>query len=164
MTVPLPPAEAVSIPATEDAEVDAVAGSTTRETTFADRSLNILLADDAEENRMVVQAYLSTTSHQVTVAENGIEAVERFKNGDFDLVLMDIQMPEMDGYEATRRIRAWEAETGAAPTPIIALTAHVMAEAVERIKEAGCDMHLGKPVRKKRLLETIAQVSGQDMA
>ncbi len=123
--------------------------------------LNILLVEDTEENRMVVQAYLRNSPHRLTLAANGAEALDRYGEDDFDLVLMDIQMPVMDGYEATRRIRAREAETGRRPVSIIALTAHAMAEETERITAAGCDLHLTKPVRKKRLLAVIDQFSGK---
>jgi CheY-like chemotaxis protein len=121
--------------------------------------LNILLVEDAEENRMVIEGYLRKEKCRLVIAENGAEAVEKFKNGNFDVVLMDIQMPVMDGYEATRQIRSWEAETKGRSTPIVALTAHAMADESEQIRSAGCDLHLTKPVRKKILLETIGQVT-----
>ncbi len=119
------------------------------------RGLDILLVEDTEENRLVIQGYLFQTRHRLTMAENGAEAVTLFQNGRFDLVLMDIQMPVMDGHEATRRIRAWEKETNAKPTPVAALTAHAMREEVARTKAAGCDLHLTKPIRKARLLEVL---------
>ncbi len=123
--------------------------------------LDILLVEDAEENRMVVQGFFQNTAHHLMIAENGAEAVEAFKHNPFDLVLMDIQMPVMDGYTATRRIRQWEAESGRAATPIIALTAHAMREEAQRIKEAGCDALLTKPVRKARLQEVLLEFQRQ---
>ena len=117
--------------------------------------LSILLADDSEENRMVVKAYLSQSRYRLTIVEDGAQAVARFKEGGVDLVLMDIQMPVMDGYAATREIRAWEQSHDLAPIPVLALTANAMREDVERTREAGCNLHLSKPIRKKRLLETI---------
>ncbi|MBF0369066.1 MAG: PAS domain S-box protein [Magnetococcales bacterium] len=125
------------------------------ETTFSEVGLKILLVDDAEDNRLLIQAFMKKTPHHLTMAENGEEAVSLFKDGLFDIVLMDIQMPVMDGYEATQNIRAWEKENNRLPTPILALTAHVMMEEAEKIKAAGCDLHLAKPIRKQRLIEAI---------
>ncbi|MBF0370285.1 MAG: response regulator [Magnetococcales bacterium] len=117
----------------------------------------ILLVDDSEDNRLLVQAFLQKSPYQLVMAENGAEAVASFKSERFDLVLMDIQMPVIDGYEATRQIRAWESTHQADPTPIIALTAHALAEESEQIKAAGCDLHLTKPIKKKRLLNVLEQ-------
>ncbi|MBF0371427.1 MAG: response regulator [Magnetococcales bacterium] len=118
---------------------------------------SILLVDDAEDNLFLIQAYLKKTGHHLQMAENGLEALEKFKAAKppFDLVLMDIQMPVMDGYESTLKMRAWEAESGMQPTPIIALSAHAMKEVTDRVKVAGCDIHLVKPIQKKRLLGVI---------
>lgn len=122
------------------------------------RPLTILLADDAKENRMVVRAYLRGAERDIVEAEDGAEAFEAFQKGRFDVVLMDIQMPNMDGYAATREIRAWEASQGRPRTPIIALTAYAMKEDREKAMTAGCDLHLGKPIRKAPLLSAIAQL------
>ncbi|MBF0138915.1 MAG: response regulator [Magnetococcales bacterium] len=121
-----------------------------------DINLNILLADDSEENILVIQAYLMNTQCRLEIVENGLQALEKFKEKRFDLVLMDIQMPVMDGCEATKRIRHWESQVGIAATPIIALTAHAMMDVTQKIKNAGCDMHMTKPVRKKYLIEIIS--------
>ncbi|MBF0422307.1 MAG: PAS domain S-box protein [Magnetococcales bacterium] len=123
--------------------------------------LNILLADDAEDNRMVIMSFLSTTPHHLEMVENGQEAVERCQGGAFDLVLMDIEMPIMDGLTATRNIRAWESMDGVRHTPIIALTAHAMKEETRRILDAGCDLHLTKPIRKQILLQTICRLANK---
>ncbi|MBF0384145.1 MAG: PAS domain S-box protein [Magnetococcales bacterium] len=123
----------------------------------AETGLSILLADDAEENCMVIGAFLKTTPHSLTIVEDGIEALGSFKEGKFDLVLMDIQMPGMDGCEATKKIREWEQKENQSPTPIIALTANAMKEDMEKTLKAGCNIHLSKPIRKKRLLEAINQ-------
>lgn len=120
-----------------------------------ERPLRILLVDDSSDNRMLVKTYLRKTPHQVDVAENGAEAVEKFKQNRYDLVLMDVQMPVMDGLTATRKIRAWESRQGRQPVPILALTAHALKEEQERSLEAGCTAHLTKPIRKKTLLEAI---------
>ncbi|MBF0415038.1 MAG: response regulator [Magnetococcales bacterium] len=120
--------------------------------------LEILLAEDALENQWVIQNFLGKTGCRIDIAENGVLAVEMFKKGQYDVVLMDVLMPEMGGLEATEAIRTWERETNAKPTPIIALTAHAMKEVGEQILEAGCNMHLTKPVYKKQLIEAIEQV------
>ncbi|MGN7611780.1 PAS domain S-box protein [Magnetococcales bacterium HHB-1] len=123
------------------------------------QKLKILLVDDSEDNRLLVQAFLKKIEPQLVMVENGQQAIDQFKKNEFDLVLMDIQMPVMDGYEATRQIRLWEKLKKAKPTPVIALTAHAMAEESKQIIAAGCDYHLTKPIRKKRLLDTIDQVT-----
>ena len=117
--------------------------------------LSILLADDAEENCAVIKAYLKKTPHQLKVVEDGIQALEQFKKGIYDLVLMDIYMPGMDGYDTTREIRAWEQEHNLSPTPVLALTANAMKDDIEKTRQAGCNLHLAKPIRKKRLLEVL---------
>ncbi|MEG3638416.1 response regulator [Magnetococcus sp. PR-3] len=117
--------------------------------------LKILLAEDVPENAMLIEAYVEQTPHQVVAVENGQLALERFIVESFDLVLMDIQMPVMNGLEATRTIRAWEKEQGKAPTPIVALTAHAMKEDAPKSMEAGCNKHLTKPIRKKVFLELL---------
>jgi two-component system, sensor histidine kinase and response regulator len=121
------------------------------------RELRILLADDSPDNRMLVRAYLKQTPYQLEEAENGAIAFGKYTAGSFDLVLMDIQMPVLDGYAAVRRIRAWEQDHGAPHTPVIALTASALDDDVRRAAEAGCDRHLSKPVKKATLLEAIAQ-------
>jgi signal transduction histidine kinase len=121
----------------------------------AARALHILLADDAPQNRMLVQAYLKKTEHSVEIAEDGRAAVDKFKSGGFDIVLMDVQMPVMDGYSATREIRNWESEMGARHTPVIALTAHALNEEAQKSMEAGCDAHLVKPIKKQVLLDAL---------
>ena len=120
----------------------------------------ILLAEDVEENQFVLQSYLNKTPYCIDIAHNGAEAVEKFQNGRYDAVLMDIQMPVMDGNTAVKKIRAWERDVGSKRTPIIALTAHAMLEEAQRILDAGCDLHLSKPVRKARLLEVLNHFTG----
>lgn len=118
-------------------------------------SCRVLLAEDSPDNRLLVEMHLSRTPHRVDTAENGEVAVERFMSGDYDLVLMDVQMPVMDGYTATRRMRDWERENGRVPTPIVALTANALHEDRQKSLEAGCDAHLTKPIRKAALHEAI---------
>ncbi|MBF0142677.1 MAG: PAS domain S-box protein [Magnetococcales bacterium] len=120
---------------------------------------SILLVEDTEENVLLFRAFLKGSGCQVTVAENGLVGLELFRKGSFDMVFMDIQMPEMDGLTATRHIRAWEIEEGLCRTPIIALTANAMKGDLDGTREAGCDHHLTKPVRKAHLLEVVARFS-----
>ena len=117
----------------------------------------ILLVDDAAENLMVIEGFLNKTAHSITTAENGQEAYQLFKSKTFDLVLMDMLMPVMDGYEATKQIRAWEQQQGKPKIPIIALTAQALKEDLDKALTAGCNFHLTKPVRKKLLITTINQ-------
>ncbi len=117
-------------------------------------SLNVLLVEDYEYNRIVIQSYLHNVN-SIDVAENGLIAVDKFKSKKYDLVFMDMQMPEMDGYTATREIRKYEKEMGLRPTPIIALTAHALKENMQKSLDTGCDDHLTKPIKKKVLLASI---------
>ncbi|MBF0157914.1 MAG: response regulator [Magnetococcales bacterium] len=125
----------------------------------ADRRLvryTLLLVDDSEDNLMLVKAFLKNMPFRIDTAVNGLEAVEQFRHRHYDLILMDVQMPEMDGYTATQKIRALEEGRGLSrPIPIIALTANALQRDIERSLDAGCSFHLTKPIRKTRLLETI---------
>jgi signal transduction histidine kinase/CheY-like chemotaxis protein len=124
-------------------------------TTSIGRALRILLVEDSEDNRMLIQAYLRNTPHQITVAENGEIAVRKFVAGNYDLILMDMQMPMMDGYAATKAIRKWQSEQGVSPTAIIALTAYALKEEVQKSLDAGCSAHISKPIKKAQLLQAI---------
>ncbi|MBF0625731.1 MAG: PAS domain-containing protein [Magnetococcales bacterium] len=117
--------------------------------------LTILLVEDNPDNRLLLRAFLKGTPHRLESASDGEQGVRLFESAPFDLVLMDIQMPTMDGYQATREIRRWERHTRRSPTPIIALTAHAMREDAEKALAAGCDQHLTKPIGKRRFLELI---------
>ena len=121
------------------------------------RTLKILLVDDTPENRMLIQTYLKKSPHQIDTAENGEIAFNKFKVGQYDLVLMDMQMPVMDGYTATREIRNWEAANSRKPTPVLALTAHALTEDEGKCIAAGCTAHLTKPIRKAKLLEVLSE-------
>ncbi|HZC67062.1 MAG TPA: response regulator [Nitrospirales bacterium] len=121
------------------------------------RALRILLAEDSPDNRLLVQSYLKHTSHHLDLADNGAIAVAKFEVRGFDLVLMDMQMPVMDGYAATRAIRQWEKEIGRPPTPIIALTAFALQEEIQKSLDAGCTAHLTKPIKKVILLNAIQE-------
>ncbi|MDR2048052.1 MAG: PTS transporter subunit EIIC [Treponema sp.] len=117
----------------------------------------ILLVEDIEINREIMIALLEPTSLQIDCAENGAEALRIFTEfpGKYDLIFMDVQMPEMDGYEATRRIRAFEKEHPSNGIPIIAMTANVFREDVEKCLEAGMNGHVGKPVDFDEVLRTL---------
>ncbi|MBF0448784.1 MAG: PAS domain S-box protein [Magnetococcales bacterium] len=124
--------------------------------------LNILIADDAEDNLEVIFAYLRDTPHHLRMVANGEEAMTAFKSESFDMVLMDMHMPILDGFQATAQIRSWEKEQGRPPTPIVALTANAMREDIEKTTAFGCDVHLSKPVRKAHLLEVLRELSPKD--
>ena len=113
------------------------------------------MADDSRDNRTLIRAYLKKTPYLLEEADDGRQAIDKFIAGKFDLVLMDIQMPIVDGYEATTTIRNWERENKRRRTPIVALTASALEEAVQRTKAAGCDAHVTKPVKKSTLLDAI---------
>jgi PAS domain S-box-containing protein len=117
----------------------------------------ILIAEDSEDNLALVKAYLRDCSFQLDFAENGKVAVEKVIARPPHLVLMDLQMPVMDGLEATRVIRQWEMETHARAIPILALTAHAVGDGAGKSLEAGCTEHLTKPIKKSTLLEAIAR-------
>ena len=122
----------------------------------AGASLAVLLVEDNEVNQEVARAMLQSAGHRVEVAADGAEAVRKFAQGRFDSVLMDCQMPVMDGFEATRLIRAREVESGSARTPIVALTANAMAGDRERCMAAGMDNFLSKPFDTRSLLAAVA--------
>ncbi|MBF0283815.1 MAG: response regulator [Magnetococcales bacterium] len=127
--------------------------------TAAPRSaqLTILVAEDSEDNQWLIKRYLAATPHRVEFVADGAAAVAAFMRNGYDLVLMDMQMPEMDGVQATRLIREWERQQGRPPTPVLALTADALLEHEQRSLDAGCNAHLSKPVRKKTLLDAVKQ-------
>jgi signal transduction histidine kinase/DNA-binding response OmpR family regulator len=122
---------------------------------FAGR--RILLVEDVEINREILIALLEPTQLQIDSAENGAQAVQMFiaAPNKYNLIFMDIQMPEMDGYEATKRIRAQKDIPAARHIPIIAMTANVFKEDIERCTEAGMNSHIGKPVDIAEVLEKL---------
>jgi len=126
--------------------------------------VRILLAEDSSDNRMLMEAFLKGGGYRIDEAENGEVAIAKYQAGKYDLVLMDIQMPVVDGYSAVRAIRQWEAERKLPRTPIIALTASAMQEAVQRSLQVGCDSHVSKPVKRATLLEAIREVLGAGTA
>ena len=116
--------------------------------------MRVLLAEDNVVNQKLAVGVLQRDGHQVTVANNGREAFEAWRREPFDLILMDVQMPRLDGYAATRAIREREEETGL-HVPIIAMTAHAMRGDRERCIEAGMDNYLPKPINPDELRNVL---------
>ena len=126
------------------------------------QNYNILLAEDSLVNQKLAVRILEKHGHTVTVAQNGLEALEAVKKNRYDVVLMDVQMPIMGGFEATEKIRLWEKETNpidpfSARVPIIALTAHAMLGDRERCLQAQMDEYISKPLKPNLLIQTIAK-------
>lgn len=123
----------------------------------AAKELNVLVAEDNKVNQAVISGYLNKMGHTVTVTKNGQEAVDVFiqQQGDFDLVLMDCEMPVLDGFAATKEIRIWENQNRLQPAPVVAFTSHAYAEQKEKCLEAGMSDHLAKPVTYQCLQELI---------
>ncbi|MGA8599348.1 MAG: ATP-binding protein [Bryobacteraceae bacterium] len=122
-----------------------------------DRPASILLAEDNEANRLVIEAYLKDLPFVVDSAPNGLKAVEMEARNNYDLILMDIEMPEMDGHEATRRILARRRHAGLPEIPILALTAHAFDDEKGASALAGCSELLTKPIRRKALLSVLSR-------
>lgn len=120
--------------------------------------MTLLLVDDIEPNRTVVHRFLQKAPVTLVDAANGLEAYETYQVNHFDLVLMDVEMPVMNGLEATRKIREWEKEKGMDPKPIIILSAHAFGEQRKQCFEAGCNDLLVKPVRKLDLITAICHI------
>lgn len=144
---PLTPAEAASAPVQDQ----------TAET--APQGLRVLVADDAAANRELVSAILGGLGLEVETVSDGAQAVEAARGGGYDLILMDVHMPVMDGLDATRLIRAMAGPVGR--TPIIALTANVQPEQVEHCRAAGMDDHVGKPIEVAELVRVMSQQLAQ---
>jgi len=125
------------------------------------RRLRILLAEDNEVNQRVAVRMLQKLGHDVIVAEDGQQAIDRLETESFDLVLMDVQMPNMDGFDATRHIRERAEALKAARVPIIALTAHAMKGDRERCLAAGMDGYVSKPIRVAEITSAIDRVLAQ---
>jgi len=123
--------------------------------------LKILLVEDNPDNRLLIKAFLKKLPIEIDEAENGQIAVNRFKNNKYDVVLMDMQMPVMDGYTATKTIRKWEEKEDKESTSILALTAYAMKEDRDKTLKAGCSDYLTKPIKKDKLFEAIRRLSGK---
>lgn len=124
----------------------------------------ILLADDNRDNTTLIALYLENEPYRLEIVANGREAVDRYAAEPPDLIFMDLEMPVLDGYEATRAIRVLERQRGGPPIPILALTAHALPEHRRRCHEAGCTDFLVKPVRKAAILAALARHLGRDLA
>lgn len=131
-------------PAAESTEIVKLAPAVSAAHTF---DANVLLAEDNQVNQLIAETILTKLGCKTRVVANGTSALALFKEGDFDIVLMDCHMPEMDGYQATAAIRALEAQEGSVRMPIIAVTANVMVGERERCIAAGMDDYVSKPFR-----------------
>ncbi|MDP3491675.1 MAG: ATP-binding protein [Hyphomonadaceae bacterium] len=123
----------------------------------SDRRLRILAAEDNSTNQMILAALLEPLGVDLTVVENGVQALAAFRAQSFDLILMDVQMPEMNGLDAARAIRALEVDGKSPPTPIIALTANVMSHQLAAYRDAGMGGFVAKPIDATKLFDAIAQ-------
>ncbi|MDJ1008242.1 MAG: ATP-binding protein [Paracoccaceae bacterium] len=150
--VPAPPAYANAGPGEGPAPQDAMSPVPA---SAPDRRMRILAAEDNKTNRLVFSKMVQALDIDLSFAENGLEAVAAFEAGPPDLIFTDISMPEMDGKEASRRIRQIEAERGLPRTPIVAITAHAMAGDAEEILAAGIDCYLTKPLKRAALVDAI---------
>ena len=149
LTIPLRPAEAPGAAAV------APSGLAT-----LDRPVRVLLADDHPVNRKVVEMILGQAEVELTSVDDGAEALEAVRNGDYDVILMDMQMPVMDGLTATREIRLHEAAMGLPRTPVVMLTANALSEHIAAAEAAGADRHLAKPFDAAELLELVLTLPG----
>ncbi|WP_374029858.1 response regulator [Bdellovibrio bacteriovorus] len=120
---------------------------------FQGKTRRILLAEDTPDNQLLIRRYLKSDTFKIDSANDGYEALDKALHEDFDVILMDVQMPGMDGLEATKQLRAQGYQK-----PIIALTAHALPEEIEKSIEAGCNAHLTKPVSRSELLRAIDDV------
>ena len=149
LTVPL---NEVAAPVRETAPIEVSSAQ-------PDRPLRVLLADDHPTNRKVVELVLSQIEVELVVTEDGAEALAAFRDRAFDVVLMDMQMPVMDGLTATREIRLHETAMGAARTPVVMLTANALPEHMAAAREAGADHHLSKPFGADALIELVTTLA-----
>lgn len=126
------------------------------------RAFNILAAEDNPINQLVLKTLLGQCDLAVTIVENGLEAVATWRTGDWDLILMDVQMPVLDGPSAARQIRQLEAETGRIPVPIVALTANAMVHQIDQYREAGMNDVIAKSIEVRELLRVIQAVASAE--
>ncbi len=153
------PSAPTAIAAATEAELGAELGAE-----LAERTLRVLAAEDNPVNQMVLKTLLHQAGVHPMLVGDGQAALAAWETGDWDLILMDMQMPIMDGLDATRAIRARELTTGRARTPIIALTANVMTHQIATYVEAGMDRFVGKPIEIGELFAAIEAVLGSDNA
>ena len=127
---------------------------------LSSKKRRVLLVDDSTDNRLLIAVLMKNSCYDFDGAENGAAAVEMFRQREYDAVLMDLSMPVLDGYDATRMMRQMERELARRHTPIIALTAHSFEEEKQKARDAGCDYHLAKPFKKVKLLECLETFTG----
>jgi CheY-like chemotaxis protein len=120
-----------------------------------DLRMNVLVAEDSYESQELMRFYFQNTPYQLEIVSNGEQAVATFQANRFDIVLIDLQMPGMDGFTATRLMRAWESTHRHAPIPVLALTANAYREAEEQSRAAGCSGFLTKPITRPQLLDAL---------
>ena len=154
----------VELPASQQMPVALWAPSSPEASSDLMPGLRLLLADDNPQNVQLVQAYLEGDGHHIDVVHDGAAAVQRFRDHRYDVVLMDVQMPGMDGYRATAALRAIERERGDVPVPVIALTANAMPDDERRSLQAGCTAHLSKPFSRAQLRRALARQQPGDVA
>lgn len=123
---------------------------------WENRNFRLLLVEDNKLNQIVVKFSLKRFGYEIVTANNGIEAIEEFNQGEFDFILMDVMMPEMDGLEATKLIR--ELEKGK-DIPIIALTADVITATANKCKDCGMSAHMSKPFDVEKLFEILESIN-----
>jgi CheY-like chemotaxis protein len=126
------------------------------------KKIHILVVEDHPTNQKVITRYLTRAGYKVDIAENGLEGVKAFKQKQYNLILMDMQMPVMDGYEATAEIREFELQHGDSRVPIIAVTAHAAKGDREKCLEAGADDYTTKPLSRETLLDLVAKWIAQE--
>ena len=122
------------------------------------KMIKILLAEDNEANQFLIKAITKSKDWEITVVDDGDKAVKEFEKNDFDLILMDVQMPVMNGYEATKIIRDIEHRKGGNHIPIVALTAYAMKSDKDLCIEAGMDDYISKPFKRQQFLDSIVDV------
>jgi len=124
-------------------------------------NMKVLLVDDSADMRKLVELFLKMMSHEVDVAGNGQVAVDKIQSQSYDVILMDMRMPIMDGYDATMAIRSYEKLEGKTRTPIVALTSFSMKEEIEKSLRVGCDCHLAKPINRESLEKVLSELKTQ---
>ena len=155
LTVPTGDLQGVTILQSPDQATTELAEKAVPSTAKSLQGVRVLLAEDGFDNRQLIGIMLRNAGAEVEIAEDGRQAVDKAQAGSFDLILMDINMPVMDGYEATRLLRSQGYER-----PILALTANAMAEDTARCLQAGCNDHLTKPIDRLRLIRAVGCYAG----
>ena len=155
LAVPTGDLQGVTILRSPDQEITEMVENTSPSTAKSLQGVRILLAEDGFDNQQLIGLMLRNAGAEVEIAEDGCQAVEKAQSGLFDLILMDINMPAMDGYEATRMLRSLGYER-----PILALTANAMTEDAARCLQAGCNDHLTKPIDQLRLIRAVGCYAG----